>query len=233
MSTVTRTLSPFDANAAMVRWLAAAWLPFALACSPRTGDRPRDDAAPDSGRLAADTSRLPRSDVTVADRLRWFERLHWPNACEDDFSQTHLTDDGGLDFHTLPEGLSLVVVRCALGAYQPTSVVLRLDERPSTPKATLLEFPTFESLDGKTLASARTAELVGEVTVLDARSVLTVLSLARQLGDCGTWARYEFKDGSPVLNAFAERVSCPDAAGARANPKSGEPPDGWKPVVLN
>ncbi|MEP7345221.1 MAG: DUF1176 domain-containing protein [Gemmatimonadaceae bacterium] len=229
-----RTPFPLDAHGAIVRLRSAAWLLLTLACSPRTSDQPPAGALTDSGQhIAADTSRLPRKDVTVADRTRWFERLHWPNACEDDFVQTHLTDDGGLEFHMLQQGVSLVIVRCALGAYQPTSVVLLLDERQSVMSATVLRFPTFESLDGKTLAPTNTAELVGELTLLDASNALTVLSLARQIGDCGTWARYEFPGGTPVLKAFAERVSCPENAGPRASTRSGEPPVGWKVVQPN
>jgi hypothetical protein len=183
----------------------------------------------DSGVM--DTASLKRSDVTVADRARWLPRLRWPNECEYEFAQTHLTDDGGLEFHLLQPGLSFVIVRCALGAYQPTSVVILLDERPPVPTSTVLSFPTFDSADGKTLTPARTAELVGEIAVLDGHNSLTVLSKARQIGDCGTWARYEFKDGAPVLAGFAERVACPESGGAPANPKAGEPPKGWRKVI--
>jgi len=209
--------------------LATALLALTLACSPRT-NAVDSTAAPRAGN--ADAAPIPRSNATVADRAAWFARLHWPNACEDDFVKTHLTDDGGVEFYLLSPGISLVVVRCALGAYQSTSVVLRLDERSAIPTATVLEFPTYESLDGATLNATRTAELAGEITVLDARHALTVLSLARQIGDCGTWARYQMLDSTPKLEAFAERVRCPEDAGERAEPKPGDPPAGWKPVSL-
>ena len=95
------------------------------------------------------------------------------------------------------------MVCCALGAYQPTSVVLLFDGRPPTWAAIVLEFPTFESTDGKTLTPARTRELAGEITWLENAAAFVVLSLARQIGDCGTWARCAFADGAPKLPAFA------------------------------
>lgn len=208
---------------------ATALLALMLACSPHSSAE--DSTAARRASPQGDAP-LPRSNVTVADRASWFGRLHWPNACEDDFTKTRLTDDGGLEFHPLSQGISLVVVRCALGAYQSTSVVLRLDERSTSPSATVLEFPTYESLDGATLNATRTAELAGEITVLDDRHALTVLSLARQIGDCGTWARYQMLDSIPRLEAFAERVRCPEEPGERAEPKPGDPPSGWKPVPL-
>jgi hypothetical protein len=180
--------------------------------------------------VVPDPAPLPRQDITVADRARWFARLGWPQDCEDAFAQTRLTDDGGLEIHALPSGASIAVVRCALGAYQPTSVVLLFDERPPARAASVLEFPTFESTDGKTLTPARTRELTGEITWLDNAAAFVVLTLARQIGDCGTWARYAFVDGAPKLTAFAAQVSCPDDPGPRVDPRPGEPPNGWKTI---
>ena len=218
----------------MVRVLGATLLPLLLACSPRPADRSAAAAPPDAGLGAANSASEQRPGyATAGDRARWFERLHWPAECEDAFARTRLTDDGGLEAHSPQPGISTVIVRCAVGAYQPTSIVLRLDERSTTPVATVLEFPAFESLDGRTLAPARVTELAGEIAALDAGNTLTVLSLARQLGDCGTWARYRIADGAPVLVAFAARVPCPQAAGLRAEPPPGQPPAGWQPMAVN
>ena len=175
---------------------------------------------------------LPRREITVADRVRWFARLGWPQDCEDAFTQTRLTDDAGLEIHALPSGAAIAVLRCALGAYQPTSVVLMFDERPPARAATVLEFPTFESTDGKTLTPARTREIAGEITWLENAGALVVLTLARQIGDCGTWARYVFADGAPKLMAFAAQVACPDDPGPRVDPQPGEPPRGWKTISM-
>jgi hypothetical protein len=175
---------------------------------------------------------LPRREITLADRARWFSRLGWPQDCEDAFMQTRVTDDPGLEIHALPSGASIAVIRCALGAYQPTSVVLRFDERSPAHPATLLEFPTFESSDGQTLVPARTRELTGEIEWLEGVDVLMVLTLARQIGDCGTWAKYGFPNDVPTLTAFASRVSCPDDPEPAVDPRAGEPPDGWSRMTL-
>lgn len=170
--------------------------------------------------------------MTLADRALWFARLGWSQDCENAFAQTRLTDDGGVEIHRLPTGASLAVVRCALGAYQPSSVVLLFDERAPTGGATTLEFPTFESVDGKSLAPARTRELFGEIDWLADAHSIAVLSLARQIGDCGTWARYAFADGAPVLKIFASKVACPRTPGPRAEPRRGEPPEGWSTIPI-
>jgi hypothetical protein len=113
----------------VLRWLAAATL--LLTCGCRGREQPSAVAAGDLLQQSAlDTARLPRTNVTVADRARWLTRLRWPHDCEEAFTQTHLADDGGLDFYEIEPGVSIVVVRCALGAYQPTQVVRRVDERP-------------------------------------------------------------------------------------------------------
>lgn len=182
--------------------------------------------------VASDLAPLPRREITVSDRVRWFARLGWPQDCEDAFTQTRLTDDGGVEIHALPSGAAIAVVRCALGAYQPTSMVLLFDDRPPARAATVIEFPTFESTDGKTLTPARTHEIAGEITWLENAGALVVLTLARQIGDCGTWARYAFADGVPKLTAFAAQVSCPDDPGTRVDPQPGEPPRGWKKIPM-
>src|SRR5262245_16871343 len=93
---------------------------------------PHERAADDPHAIAP----LGRTGLTVADRSRWFASLKWPSSCEDEFAGTNVTEDAGLDFHVLQQGTSLLIVRCALGAYQPTSLVLLLDEKRSPPTGT-------------------------------------------------------------------------------------------------
>lgn len=187
---------------------------------------------PEPAAAAPAPAPLPRRDLTVVDRARWYTYLRWPQDCEDAFKQTAVTDDGGIEIRTLPSGSSIAIVRCALGAYQPTSVVLRFDERAPAARASLLEFATFESADGKTLAPARTRELSGEIAWLEGTNSFVVLTLARQIGDCGTWARYSVDEDAPRLAAFAAAVPCPDPSGQRVDPRPGEPPKGWKTIRL-
>jgi hypothetical protein len=215
---------------AFLGWLAAATLLLAFGC--RGPDQPSAAAAGDSvQQTAMDTAGLPRTNVTIADRARWLARLHWPRDCEGAYTQTHLTDDGGLDFQEVEPGLSIVVVRCALGAYQPSQVVLQIDARLAPEAVTVFDFASFESSDGKSLTPVRVAELTGEITLLGGGRTLTVLSLARQIGDCGTWARYRLGEGAPRLEVFAERVACPEVPGERADPEPGMPPVGWKRIT--
>ncbi len=159
--------------------------------------------------------------------------LQWPETCEQAFVTTHASYDGGLTFHRLADGVTLVQVTCAAGAYQGSSVFVRLDETTEPAVARTLTFTTFTSADGATLEPDETVEVWGETTVLAETQQLTVLTVARQLRDCGTWARYALDAPEPrVVEVFAQ-VVCPEEPGPPAQPEPGRPPDGWVRIPTN
>ena len=71
-----------------------------------------------------------------------------------------------------------------------------------------------------------------ELTYLPEAQELTLLSLSRQTGDCGTWAEYGLAEGNPRLEALYVRMPCPATPGEPANPGPGEPPEGWKRIEV-
>lgn len=174
---------------------------------------------------------LPRAGaIGVSDRARWRPVLQWPESCEEAFQASRAGEDGGMAFHTLGPGLWTVEVLCAAGSYQPSHVFLRFDERGSSPMATLLEFPVYESEDGQRVTQRMESELFGETTFSADGRTLSLLSLARQLGDCGTWTRYRVSTERPKLVAAAARLPCGAAPGDAVDWKEGAAPPGWRPL---
>lgn len=166
---------------------------------------------------------------SLADRAAWRQVLQWPADCEDAFQASHVGDDGGLSLAELAPQLTLVDVLCAAGAYQPSHVFLRLDERGSSRVVSVLEFTQFDSEDGRTVAlSAPRSELWGEAYVAVDGRELSVLSLSRQLGDCGVWHKWAIGTEQPRLIAAAARLPCPSRPGTAAQMTAGDAPSGWR-----
>jgi len=172
---------------------------------------------------------LRRSQLSLGDRAGWRSVLNWPDECEEAFQASHAGDDAGLVFNELAPGISFVEVLCAAGSYQPSFVYVRFDERSTTPIATLLVFPVYESSDGVSIESVKASEIWGEPFVSPARRELAVLNLARQTGDCGIWTRYNIGGELPQI-LDARRALCSTRPGAPATSNDGEPPRGWQPV---
>jgi hypothetical protein len=171
--------------------------------------------------------------MSLADRAAWRAALDWPASCEQAFASSRAGEDGGLAIHVVEPGVSLVEVLCAAGAYQPSHAYIRYDEHGASPIATLLEFPVFESAESATPETSRETEIWGESSFASDTRELSVLTLSRQLADCGVWSRYAMGTGQPQLIAAAALLPCPTIPGPPADPASGEPPRGWRPLSFS
>lgn len=174
---------------------------------------------------------LPRAaPITLAQRARWKPILQWPASCEEAFQASRAGDDGGLVFYTIGPGLSTVEVRCAAGSYQPSQVFLRFDERGSSPVSTVLAFLAFGSEDGAGITQRTETELFGETAFSPDGREVSVLSLSRQIGDCGIWTRYAIATEHPRVLSAASRLPCSDRPSAPAEWHDGNMPAGWSPM---
>ena len=190
------------------------------AASAALAEPPRPDPARDLRRQAP---------LSLADRAAWRMVLQWPADCEEAFVASHVGEDAGLALTELAPQLTLVDVLCAAGAYQPAHVFLRLDERGSSRVVSVLEFARYDSADGRTAAlTAPRAELWGEAYLAVDRRELSVLSLSRQLGDCGVWHRWAIGSEQPRLVAAAARLPCPTRPETGAEMIAGDAPSGWR-----
>jgi hypothetical protein len=184
------------------------------------------DPGPETSRAPAPAVFSPPAQ-TRADRVAWRARLQWPAECEEAFETSAASASSGLDVHELGDGVLLVQVRCAAGAYQPSSLVMYVDET-RTPSATTMTFQTYVSPDGERLERVDTSELWGEVSVAGDGHALTVLNLSRQTADCGTWTEYTLAKRTPTLVALYARLPCPTVPDAPVDPAPGQPPADWK-----
>jgi hypothetical protein len=206
----------------------------ALACGTPGPERHESGAA--QGTAAPRPAELPavavRSARRPGDRAHWRAALEWPADCEDAFQASNAaTADDGIAVNELEPRLALVEVLCAAGAYQPSHVYVLFDERGAVPVKTVLRFSVYRSEDGESLTASMEMELWGESVVSPRSRELSVLTLSRQLADCGIWSRYRIGT-DPTLIAAVARLPCPAAPGSPAESADGGPPRGWRPIRL-
>jgi len=213
--------------------LLTAALGWGCSSRPSGEEKPGSQTTPPGPPVSAApvASRLPKQNLTLSDRAAWHALLRWPEDCDEAFRQSHAGDDAGLEFNQLSDGVFLLGVVCATGSYQPSTIFLRVDERTSPATAVGLTFDSYESADGTSLTRTEVSELWGDAAFLAPTRELTLLSVSRQSGDCGTWARYALAEATPRLLEFRARLPCPARPGDHVAPEPGKPPPGWKAVI--
>jgi len=155
------------------------------------------------------------------------QKLHWPKDCEDTFRDTFgggadgpglPLRDTGVERHDLGDGRTLFLVQCDQAAYQ--GVYVAMETGPGDGPAKLLRFPTADA-DGGRIIRREDDSLVGDMQFHEADKTLTVLSKARGVGDCGSYAVYGFDAaGKPTVRELRAR-ECPKKAGPYL------PPERW------
>ena len=200
-----------------------------MACG-RAPDPPASNVAQTTHAGSGELASLPRDRITLAQRADWRSHLRWPDDCEESFVASHFGDGGGISVVRLGPAASLVEVTCAAGAYQPSTLRFRLTEDANGARTRPLRFPAYLSENGRDLTVSLEAEVWGESIVDGASAEIVILSLARQTGDCGVWARYSLAGEQPRLLDAAARTECPAQPGPPARLSGGGPPAGWTPI---
>lgn len=175
--------------------------------------------------LADNTARAlaPATPDPTAERVRWRALLNWPERCEADHQATLAAlglNDSRVQVYDLEANRRLIVVGCAQGAYQSTWRYHLLDESVSPPKALALAVLTWQLDDEDVWQPLEAQELAGAPS-FDARArVLTILTRARGLGDCGLRVRYRVQGDR--LNVLEARGRACDG-----DPEQAAPPERW------
>ena len=198
-------------------------------------DRGSADASDRAGATAPETrprdvSALPRDAITADGRGAWRTQLMWSGDCEDAFRASHAGDAGGVRVVRVGSAVSLVEVTCAAGSYQPSAIRFKLTEDGAGAHSMPLSFPIYVSEDGRELRLSRETEVWGESVVTPEAGEIAILSLGRQTGDCGVWARYSLADDQPRLLAAAARLQCPSTPGPPVSVSGSGPPAGWDAI---
>lgn len=146
------------------------------------------------------------------ERLLWQQRLHWSEAYEQRWRETHPEpSDAGLELYALEGQLALVRVETYGSGWQPGQLFYVYDRRSM--QGQLLSL-AWIGLDASGHRLARQAEELAGQAAFEARDqVLRVLALARRDGDCGELIRWRFYQGRPLLKEVRARL-CSDEAGA-------------------
>lgn len=198
--------------------VALALLTSLWAGSPGAASTVRPPAAP-----------TPAASPVVAsadERARWRALLGWPERCEAEHAAALKAlglVDGRVQVHDLGSGRRLVVVGCALGAYQSSARYYWVDESLHPTRALPLKVTTWELDEDEAWRPREVDELAGAAS-FDARgSLLTILTRARGLGDCGLRVRYRMQK---------ERLAVFEARGRACDgdPEQAAPPERW-PVL--
>ena len=160
-----------------------------------------------------------QKEKNKAERARLHTLLGWSDECEQSFQE--LTADGdtyglllegpGVTSYPLGDGRTVYAVQCLLGAYQ-AGYAMVLQEKADG-KGTPLKFRQYD-WDEKKVTHNEDAEMPGQFTFDPQTKELTVLSLARGLGDCGTLVRYAFppQGGTKVVEAKLRECKDPPKA---------------------
>ena len=207
------------AKPAAIPWIlflyALVWL---SACSPVQQRVPEASKVKTSAQIKADNIEI---------RSNWRKTLAWNMDCEQSFQASYAGLGSGVEVYALQNGLELVSVLCSAGAYQPSFVYFIVDKNAGVDRVVALKFNSVESADGQSLQSNPQIELWGEPMIDAARGELNILNLARQTGDCGSWAVYALQGEFAELLELWTRFPCPAKIEAHAEQRIGMPPQGW------
>lgn len=123
-------------------------------------------------------------DGWSASQWQWKQTLQWDRHCD------YIAEVEAVD---ISKTLQVVTVQCIPGAYQPMHYVYLFDKASNNHWQ--LEIPNNES----------SQEIWGHIEINAARAEITVLSLSRGLGDCGTFSRYKINTDTPLAFELSER----------------------------
>lgn len=152
--------------------------------------------------LAAGPAPAQDGAATQDEAAAWREAIDWPDDCRPGGAPPEV-----LSVTPLGDGERLLLVTCALHAYQTTSRAWRLRAGPSgKPEALPLLFPFLATHEEQATLGWR-AELVGLPSVEGDR--LTLVTKARGLGDCGEAAVWDLSEPLPVAVRYHSRRDCP------------------------
>jgi hypothetical protein len=160
--------------------------------------------------------------------LAWRQVVRWPDGCEEAFQASRASDDGGLVFEALDDSVLLLQVTCAAGAYQPSSMWWVVPtSAPGGAPPSVLEFQVLSGEKADASSPRYQTEVFGEWVFDHMSRQLTRLSVSRQTGDCGFWARYRVEAGTARLVKAAAKFPCPSQRGEQARLDAARPPTSW------
>ncbi len=149
------------------------------------------------------------------DRAKW-RSLGWPEACEQEFQEFGMTDDGGLRVYPLGNEQYILSITCNTYVYQSSLVFMLLQTNSHLGSVTSTEQTLdFYNIATKKLEPIRDEETGAPVVLgfdfFDSKNkTLSIYTKHRGLGDCGTNGTYMIINNKITLIKY-EAQSCENA----------------------
>ncbi|MBF0515388.1 MAG: DUF1176 domain-containing protein, partial [Desulfovibrionaceae bacterium] len=170
-----------------------------------------------------------KSAEALAKRQSWYEKLGWPQACEEDFKfrfrdlpgSTKLRDAAdageGVAIYPLGGGRHLAIAECDSFAYQISFCAVVYDETGKEPPKTVTFRQYDRDSDGTVLTDD--TQIPAGWPEFDAKTkTLTVFTKARGIGDCGSYTVYGFGSGIAELKEARAQACFDDDSKIIADP---------------
>jgi hypothetical protein len=161
---------------------------------------------------------------------------NWPNDCNfiypDDLYNGQ-QPDLAVKFYLLSPGHFLGEFACSSGAYNVNNIYLYYDESQMPPRANLLEFPSYDLNSGSDLTQPVNQIMIAEVggrVFNQQRKELIAFTKFRGMGDCGTFARYQFPQGQAAIKEFRAKTDCDGRFPYAALGKDPASPRNWRQI---
>ena len=148
----------------------------------------------------------------LAKRIALHKRLQWSDDCEEDFedfiTSSYATDDDqknlGIAIYPLDGKTRLATVKCSSATYQDNFIVMLYEEDAKGPGRPLT-FKYYDRDPSGKVEVRETKDGSGQVEFDPKKKTLSVLSLAKGTGECGSLTVYGFEGGKAhVLSARAQ-----------------------------
>ena len=164
-----------------------------------------------------------QESYSAEDRANWYG-LGWPAACEQEFQEFGMTEDGGLRVYELTNNQYILSITCSNYAYQSNLVFMLVQTNSQLGSVTgtvqtLQAYNPFTKKLEPILNEDNLAPIVLGLDYFDAKNkTLAIFTKSRGSGDCGSRGTYKVIDNKITLIKY-EAQSCEDAdKKAVANP---------------
>lgn len=128
------------------------------------------------------------------------------NLCEGDIDQSISSDSSSV--YKLKDNQYLIEILCFLGAYQGNYQYFIYTINDSQKEIKPLSFQTFTRTKNNDLKIQNNFNLGGIPDYNEEDKLLTIYTKGRGLADCGTFAKYKWKDSQFNLLEYREKKDC-------------------------
>lgn len=142
-----------------------------------------------------------QSEYTIVDRSNWYQTLHWPESCEDDFRSSYDPETGDLAFYPITDNQYLLRVTCSISAYQESMVFIRVRNNNSVFSGEIVDLKTYDPIKKQLIDfdNEGTHQVAGFEKFNNTNKTLKLYTKARGLGDCGSYHDYQITATDTIL----------------------------------